>query len=116
MIDVHTHVHQGSFPLDHPTQSLSTIIQEAKDNGVQRIISVSESGRDASWILQLAVESKGYISAGIGLHPAQVIDNEERSATFQDLEAFLPILHDAINNHNICCVGESTFRALYEWI
>ncbi|KAL0078013.1 putative deoxyribonuclease TATDN3-like protein [Phycomyces blakesleeanus] len=105
MIDVHAHIQSINFP----EESLSKMVDLAREAGVTQIVSVSESVFDALDVLNVARTSNGLIWPGLGLHPVQPLskeDNQPRSVTLKDLEEFEPILQQSISAKEICCIGE----------
>ncbi|KAJ8659626.1 hypothetical protein O0I10_004605 [Lichtheimia ornata] len=111
MIDVHAHINYSNFPRDNTPSgdkpTLDTMINHAKNASIQHIVAVSESIHDAHDIFEIASASNNFIWPARGLHPVQCDDNnEERSVSWNDFETFEPLLQDAIQHKEICCIGE----------
>ncbi|KAI8334732.1 hypothetical protein BC941DRAFT_432035 [Chlamydoabsidia padenii] len=102
MIDVHAHITSKNFD----THKFHSLLTSAKQDGVEHIISVSETIHDAHDVLNLACQSDGMVWPSLGLHPVQYLSDSERSVTMDDWFAFKPILEKAITDRSIVCVGE----------
>jgi TatD DNase family protein len=113
MIDVHAHITSKNFC----PEKLDRLLISAKEDGVEHIISVSETINDCHDVLTLAAQSNGMIWPSLGLHPVQYVSdtNEERSVTMDDWLAFRPILEKAIADQCIVCVGESKSAMTEGW-
>lgn len=118
MIDVHAHINYSNFPRDNTPSgdkpTLDTMINHAKNASIQHIVAVSESIHDAHDIFEIASASNNFIWPARGLHPVQCDDNnEERSVSWNDFETFEPLLQDAIQHKEICCIGEGMLSLSY---
>ncbi len=92
MIDSHAHIFDESFSLD-----LENVINNAKNNGVNKIVLVGFSRDTNDLAYQLATKYKGYLYPTCGIHPSEVSDNYLSDLVY---------LEDFINNHKVYALGE----------
>jgi TatD DNase family protein len=92
LIDVHCHLNLFL--------AIDQVIKEAKDVGVEKIITVGMSAMSLGRVLEIANQYKS-VYAALGIHPEEVKMNEQ-------IENQLDSVIDTIkkNKHNICAIGE----------
>ncbi|PJE67312.1 hypothetical protein COU95_03135 [Candidatus Shapirobacteria bacterium CG10_big_fil_rev_8_21_14_0_10_40_9] len=96
LIDTHAHLNFPDFEKD-----LNKVIDQAIQNGVEKIICVSSNLKDSQRAIEIAQKYPGIVFATVGLHPHQT-DPENK----QSPEKQIKILADLAKQPEVIAIGE----------
>ncbi len=92
LIDVHCHINLYL--------TVDTVIKNARDVGVDKIIAVAMSSISQERVLEIASQNNE-VFASLGIHPEEIKMNEKIE---QQIDSIIDLIKK--NKHNICAIGE----------
>lgn len=94
LLDTHCHLTMNQYDPDR-----SGVIQQARDAGVERMITIGTDLEDSQRAIALA-EEHDFMSAAVGIHPHDVKEIKEPEAVYQALKALT-------SNSKVVALGET---------
>ncbi len=96
LIDTHAHLNFPDFEND-----LESIIKQAQENGVEKIICASSNVTDSAKAIEIATKYPGVVYAAVGIHPQKTDPENQNSVPVQIQE-----LEELAKQKGLVAIGE----------